>query len=115
MDKTVRMTNAAERAVKIVTDVLDGHMDRARPYFNAEVLAAFTDEVRDGSLATVAGLVGVFDGFGQDDPFVRRIGDYTLVAHPAALRGRRYEGAGRVRRGREGRGALHPPARDAVR
>jgi hypothetical protein len=82
MDKTVRMSDAAERAVKIVTDVLDERMDQARPYFNAEVLAAFTDEVRDSSLATVAGLVGAFEGFGQGDPFVRRIGDYTVVDIP---------------------------------
>lgn len=82
MDKTVRMTDAAERAVKIVTDVLDGRMDQARPSFNAEVLAAFTDEVRGNALATVAGLVGAFEGFGQDDPFVRRIGDLTVVDIP---------------------------------
>jgi hypothetical protein len=82
MDKTVRMTDAAERAVGIVTDVLDGRMDQARPSFNAEVLAAFTDEVRGNALATVAGLVGAFEGFGQDDPFVRRIGDLTVVDIP---------------------------------
>jgi hypothetical protein len=82
MDKTVRMTDAAERAVKIVTDVLDGRMDQARPFFNAEVLAAFTDEVRGNALATVAGLVGAFEGFGQDEPFVRRIGDHTVVDIP---------------------------------
>jgi Protein of unknown function (DUF3887) len=82
MDKTVRMADAAERAVKIVTDVLDGRMDQARPSFNAEVLAAFTDEVRGNALATVAGLVGAFEGFGQDDPFVRRIGDHTVVDIP---------------------------------
>jgi uncharacterized protein DUF3887 len=82
MDKTVRMADATERAVKIVTDVLDGRMDQARPSFNAEVLAAFTDEVRGNALATVAGLVGAFEGFGQDDPFVRRIGDHTVVDIP---------------------------------
>jgi hypothetical protein len=82
MDKTVHMTDAAERAVKIVTDVLDGRMDEARPSFNAEVLAAFTDEVRGNALATVAGLVGAFEGFGQGDPFVRRIGDHTVVDIP---------------------------------
>jgi hypothetical protein len=82
MDKTVRMADAAERAVKIVTDVLDGCMDQARPSFNAEVLAAFTDEVRGNALATVAGVVGAFEGFGQDDPFVRRIGDHTVVDIP---------------------------------
>lgn len=82
MDKTVRMTDAAERAVKIVTDVLEGRMDQARPSFNAEVLAAFTDEVRGNALATVAGLVGAFEGFGQAEPFVRRIGDHTVVDIP---------------------------------
>jgi hypothetical protein len=82
MDKTVHMTDAAERAVKIVTDVLDGRMDEARPSFNAQVLAAFTDEVRGSALATVAGLVGAFEGFGRDDPFVRRIGDLTVVDIP---------------------------------
>jgi hypothetical protein len=82
MDKTVRMADATERAIKIVTDVLDGRMDQARPSFNAEVLSAFTDEVRGNALATVAGLVGAFEGFGQDDPFVRRIGDHTVVDIP---------------------------------
>ncbi len=82
MDKTVTMTDAAERATKIVTDVLEGRMDQARPSFNAEVLAAFTDEVRGNALATVAGLVGAFEGFGQAEPFVRRIGDHTVVDIP---------------------------------
>ena len=57
-------------------------MDRARQSFNAEVLAAFTDEVRGSALATVAGLVGAFEGFGLGDPFVRRIGDHTVVDVP---------------------------------
>ncbi|MEU9101002.1 DUF3887 domain-containing protein [Streptomyces sp. NPDC048361] len=82
MDKTVRMPDAAERALQIVTDVLEGRMDAARPTFNAEVLAAFTDEVRVDALATVAGTVGAFEGFGDGDPFVRRIGDYTVVDIP---------------------------------
>jgi hypothetical protein len=82
MDKTVRMTDAAERAREIVTDVLDGRMDRARESFNAEVLAAFTDEVRGSGLATVVGLVGEFEGFGDGEPFVRRIGDHTVVDTP---------------------------------
>jgi hypothetical protein len=82
MDKTVHMTDAAERAVKIVTDVLEGRMDEARKSFNAQVLAAFTDEVRGSGLATVAGMVGAFEGFGEGEPFVRRIGDHTVVDIP---------------------------------
>jgi hypothetical protein len=82
MDKTVHMTNAAERAVTIVTDVLDGRMDEARQSFNAQVLEAFTDEVRGDALATVAGLVGAFEGFGDAEPFVRRVGDHTVVDIP---------------------------------
>jgi hypothetical protein len=82
MDKTVHMTDAAERAVTIATDVLDNRMDDARPSFNAEVLTAFTDEVRGDAMATVAGLVGAFEGFGQGEPFVRRVGDYTVVDVP---------------------------------
>jgi Protein of unknown function (DUF3887) len=82
MDKTVRMTDAAERAVKVVTDILEGRMDQARPSFNDQVRAAFTDEARGSALATVAGLVGAFEGFGQDEPFVRRIGDHTVVDIP---------------------------------
>jgi hypothetical protein len=82
MDKTVRMADAAERAVEIVTAVLDGRMDQARQSFNAEVLAAFTDEVRGNALAAVAGLVGAFQGFGEGEPFVRRIGDHTVVDIP---------------------------------
>ena len=82
MDKTVRMADAAERAVEIVTAVLDGRMDEARQSFNAEVLAAFTDQVRGDGLATVTGLVGAFEGFGESEPFVRRIGDHTVVDIP---------------------------------
>lgn len=82
MDKTVRMADAAERATEIVTDVLEGRMDDARRSFNAEVLAAFTDEVRSNALVTVAGLVGAFEGFGEGEPFVRRIGDHTVVDIP---------------------------------
>ena len=76
------MTDAAERATAIVADVLEGRMDQARQSFDATVLAAFTDEVRLDSLATVAGLVGAFEGFGQGEPFVRRIGDHTVVDIP---------------------------------
>lgn len=82
MDKTVRMAAAAERARKIVTDVLDDHMDEARKSFNAQVLEAFTDEVRGSGLATVIGMVGAFEGFGDSEPFVRRIGDHTVVDIP---------------------------------
>ncbi len=82
MDKTVHMTDAAERARVIAQAVLDGRMDEARPHFNAQVLAAFTDEVRGEGLATVAGMVGAFEGFGEGDPFVRRIGDHTVVDLP---------------------------------
>jgi hypothetical protein len=82
MDKTVRMSDAAQRARTIVTAVLDGRMDEARQSFNAQVMGAFTDEVRGSALATVAGLVGAFEGFGAGEPFVRRIGDHTVVDIP---------------------------------
>jgi hypothetical protein len=82
MDKTVRMADAAERAITIATAVLDGRMDEARQSFNAEVLEAFTDEVRANGLATVTGLVGAFEGFGEGEPFVRRVGDHTVVDIP---------------------------------
>jgi hypothetical protein len=82
MDKTVRMADAAERAVAVVTAVLEGRMDEARRSFNAQVLEAFTDEVRGDGLATVAGLVGAFEGFDEGEPFVRRIGDHTVVDIP---------------------------------
>ena len=82
MDKTVRMPDAAARATEIATAVLDGRMDEARRSFNAEVLAAFTDEVRLNGLATVTGLVGAFEGLGEGEPFVRRIGDHTVVDIP---------------------------------
>ncbi|WP_427924228.1 DUF3887 domain-containing protein [Streptomyces sp. cg40] len=82
MDKTVRMSDAAERAVAIVTAVLEGRMDEARQSFDARVLEAFTDEVRGDGLAAVAGLVGEFEGFGEGEPFVRRIGDHTVVDIP---------------------------------
>jgi hypothetical protein len=82
MDKTVHMADATARAVDVVTDILGDRMDEARPSFNAEVLAAFTDEVRGNALAAVAGLVGAFEGFGDAEPFVRRVGDLTVVDIP---------------------------------
>ncbi|MFG2789582.1 DUF3887 domain-containing protein [Streptomyces sp. NPDC048419] len=82
MDKTVRMADAAPRAITIVKAVLDGRMDEARQSFNAQVLEAFTDEARGDGLATVTGLVGEFEGFGEGEPFVRRIGDHTVVDIP---------------------------------
>jgi len=82
MDKTVRMSDAGARATTIAAAVLEGRMDEARLYFNTQVLEAFTDEVRGDALATVAGLVGAFEGFGDDAPFVRRIGDHTVVDIP---------------------------------
>ena len=82
MDKTVHMADAAERAVAITTAVLEGRMDEARQSFNGQVLEAFTDEVRGDGLATVTGLVGAFEGFGSGEPFVRRIGDYTVADIP---------------------------------
>ncbi|MEU6717369.1 DUF3887 domain-containing protein [Nonomuraea sp. NPDC046802] len=82
MDKTVHMADAAERAITIVTAVLEGRMDEARQSFNAQVLGAFTDEVRGNGLATVAGMVGAFERFGEGEPFVRRIGDHTVVDIP---------------------------------
>ncbi|MEV6508644.1 DUF3887 domain-containing protein [Streptomyces sp. NPDC051642] len=82
MDKTVRMADAAERAIAIVTAVLEGRMDEARQSFNAQVLEAFTDKVRGDGLATVTGLVGEFEGYGDGEPFVRRIGDHTVVDIP---------------------------------
>jgi hypothetical protein len=82
MDKTVHIPDAAERAIAIVNDVLEDRMDEARKSFNDQVLAAFTNEKRGSGLATVAGLVGAFEGFGEGEPFVRRIGDHTVVDIP---------------------------------
>ncbi|WP_052443083.1 DUF3887 domain-containing protein [Streptacidiphilus neutrinimicus] len=82
MDKTVRVADAAQRAVAIVTAVLEGRMEEARRSFDAQVLAAFTDEVRGDGLATVTGLVGAFEGFGEAEPFVRRVGEHTVVDIP---------------------------------
>lgn len=82
MDKTIHMTNAAERARVIVDQVLEGRMDLAREAFNSQVLDAFTEEVRANGLATVAGMVGAFERIGDEEPFTRRIGDHTVVDIP---------------------------------
>jgi Protein of unknown function (DUF3887) len=82
MDKTIHMADAAERAITIVAAILEGRMDEARQSFNAQVREAFTDEVRGSALATIAGHVGAFEGFGEGEPFVRRIGDLTVVDIP---------------------------------
>src|SRR5262245_59163130 len=68
MDKTVRMADAAERATEIVTDVLEGRMEKARQSFNSQVREMFTDEKWGSGLATVAGMVGAFEGFGEAEP-----------------------------------------------
>ena len=82
MDKTVRMADAGPRAIQIATAVLEGRMDEARPTFNAQVLEKFTDEVLGSALANVAALVGAFEGFGDAEPSVRRVGDHTVVDVP---------------------------------
>lgn len=82
MDKTVRMADAGPRAIQIATAVLEGRMDEARPTFNAQVLEKFTDEVLGSALANVAALVGAFEGFGDGEPSVRRVGDHTVVDVP---------------------------------
>lgn len=82
MDKTVHMTDAAERARTIVADVLEGRMEEARAGFDAKVLEGFTDKVRGDALAAVTGLVGAFEGFAEAEPFVRRVGDHTVVDLP---------------------------------
>lgn len=82
MDKTVHMKDAGERATRIVMDILEGRMDAARPTFNAQVSTALTEKVRGDALASVAGLVGAFEGIADDEPFVRRIGDHTVVDVP---------------------------------
>ena len=81
MDKTVRMQDAAGRATAIVTDVLEGRMDQARPTFNAEVLEKFTDEVRvEPWPGRRAGRR--LRGLRRAAPFVRRVGDLTVVDIP---------------------------------
>jgi hypothetical protein len=82
MDKTISMTDPGGRAIEILKDVLDGRMDQARSSFNDQVRAAFTDDVRDSGLATVAGMVGALEGIDAAEPFVRRIGDHTVVDVP---------------------------------
>ena len=82
MDKTVHMPDAAERARQIVADILDGRLDNAAKSFDPQVLSTFDEEARGNALASVAGLVGAFEGFSDSDPFVRRIGDHTVVDIP---------------------------------
>lgn len=82
MDKTVTMTDAGERARKILEDVLGGRLDEARASFNDQVREALTDQVWGDGLATIAGLVGSFEAFAEGEPFVRRIGDHTVVDVP---------------------------------
>jgi hypothetical protein len=82
MDKTVYMAGAGERARTIAADIIEGRMDQARPSFNDEVNEKFTDQVRGDALATVTGLVGAFEGFADGEPFVRRVGDYTVADLP---------------------------------
>jgi hypothetical protein len=81
MDKTVHFPDAGERATAVLTDVLTGHLDRARESFNNQVREALTDEVFGSGQATVAGLVGAYEGI-NGEPFVRRIGDHTVVDIP---------------------------------
>ena len=82
MDKTVHMAGAAARAREVTAAILDGRMDEARGSFDPQVREALTDEVRGDELAAVAGLVGAYEGPGEGEPFVRRIGDHTVVDIP---------------------------------
>ena len=82
MDKTVHMKDAGPRAAEIVTAILEGRMADVRSSFNTEMTAAFSDKARGDAVATVAGLVGAFEGLKGDAPFVRRIGDLTVADVP---------------------------------
>jgi Protein of unknown function (DUF3887) len=72
--------DAAERAVALFIDVLEGRWEAARQDFDATLSTALTAAKIADVTAQVAGLVGAYRRMGE--PFVHQAGDYTLVRLP---------------------------------
>ncbi len=72
--------NAAQRAVALFVDLLEGRWDTAREDFDAKLSTALPATKLADTMAQIAGLVGAYQGMGE--PFVHQAGDYTLVRLP---------------------------------
>lgn len=72
--------NAAQRAVALFVDLLEGRWETAREDFDATLSTALSAAKLADTMAQVAGLVGAYRGMGE--PFVHQAGDYTLVRLP---------------------------------
>lgn len=82
MDKTV-FAGADATAIDICTALAAGEWEAARVDFDETMAAALPAEKLAETWATVIGGVGAYQGPGE--PFVRRLGDYTVVDLPLAF------------------------------
>lgn len=71
------LPHAAELAVDVLVDFLNGRWDAVRERFDPTMSEAVSTGQLSGSLAAVLDSVGNYEG--MDQPYARRIGDYTTV------------------------------------
>jgi hypothetical protein len=91
MTQTV-LPGAAERAVRLLVDLMAGRYDEVRHDFDDTLLTALDTGKLGETTARVAAMVGAYEGMGE--PFTRPQGDYTVVDVP--LRFEAGEMTGRV-------------------
>jgi hypothetical protein len=72
--------HAAERAVALMIDILEGRWEAARDEFDATLRDALPARRIADTMAQVAGLVGAYGAMGE--PFVHQAGSFTLVRLP---------------------------------
>jgi hypothetical protein len=95
------LPGAAEHAVDVLTDYVEGRHDRVRAHFDDTMRTTLTEEKLSTGRATLAGLVGSYEGMGE--PVTHRLGDLTVVDVPMS-----FEAADMI-----GRISYHPDGRVA--
>lgn len=82
--KDAMLPNAAESAVALLVDLVEGRWDEVRRDFDDAVAAGLPDAAAVAEVwARVAGLVGTYERMGE--PTSRQIGDYTVVDVPLSF------------------------------
>ncbi|HEX4703259.1 MAG TPA: DUF3887 domain-containing protein [Pseudonocardiaceae bacterium] len=74
------LPGAAERAVSLLTDYVDGRYDRLKQDFDAAMTALLDDAKLDAGRAQLASMVGAYEG--MDEPATRAFGEHTVVSVP---------------------------------
>ena len=79
--KEALLPGAAESAVALLADLVDGRWDEVRRDFDQAVAAGLPDAAAVAEVwARVTGLVGGYERMGE--PTARQVGDYTVIDVP---------------------------------